>query len=380
VRGKVEWDPPGRAFERAAIVAHSSDRNTYFDAIAKGAIAKRLLRFETEALAEKMTWQPYRDSLDRIYLALRLNPTSRPLGQPLAAEAPFFAETELYRHDRFGSPSHYGAGIAPGLQAMSENTTKSLLLSWDARGQAYPASLGYSFFRDGPVASGWWYGDRLDFDAETRLATTRYRRDTSLVRDRRLETMAGGSVRVWRWFKIGLRAAGETEFDDYRDSVSNSFDTVRADYRLTGSTWSLRPHLAAEWRGAYSASIGLAFTRSRYPMLSEAGGISLDYVLFLNTSNDDWKAEAGFTMLTKAIFITLALDYEENWVPYNPFYALGSSSGAGLAGTLSWKLRPWFEIDATFQATRRLWLAPGYTGGMISDNLLLSAGVTSNFP
>jgi hypothetical protein len=380
VRGKVEWDPPGRAFERAAVVAHASDRNTYFDAIAKGAIAGRLLRFEAEALAEKMLWQPYRDSLDRVYLAARLNPTSRPLGQPLAAEAPLFVETEFFRHDRFASHSRYAAGIAPGLQAMSENTTKSLLLSWNARAQAYPASPGYSFYRDGPVASGWWYGDRMTLDAETRLSTTRYRRDTSLVRDRRLETLVGGSIRVWRWFKMGLRAAGDTEYGDYRDSVSSSFDTVRADYRLTGSTWSLRPQLAAEWRGAYSASLGLSFTRARYPILAEAGGISLANPLYLNTSSDDWKAEAGFTMLTKAIFLTVSLDYEENWVPYNPDYALGSSGGAGLAGSLSWKLRPWFEIDATVQAARRLWLARGYTGGMLSDNLLLSIGVTSDFP
>jgi hypothetical protein len=74
------------------------------------------------------------------------------------------------------------------------------------------------------------------------------------------------------------------------------------------------------------------------------------------------------------------LDYEENRVPYNSIYTLGSSTGAGLAGNLSWKLRSWFELDAAVEATRRLRLAPGYSGGMISDNLLLSAGVTSNFP
>jgi hypothetical protein len=380
VRGKVEWDPPGRALERVAAIAHASDRNAYFDATAKGAALGRLVRFEAEALAEKLLWRPYGDSLDRVYAALRLDPTTRPLGQPVAAEAPMFAETELYRRDRFGAPSHYAAGIVPGVQAMSENTAKSLLLSWDARGYAYPASPGYSFFRDGPVASGWWYGERLVFDAESRFSTTRYRRDTSLVRVRRLETQAGGAVRVWRWLKIGLRAAGETELDDFRDSVRNLFDTVRAEYRLTGSSWSLRPQLSAEWRGAYSASVGLAFTRSRYPALSEAGGIRLDYDLFLNTSNDDWKAEAGFTALTKAIFLTLSVDYEENWVPYNPFYGLGSSGGAGLSGSLSWKLRPWFEVEAAVEATRRTWLAQGFTGGMISDNLLLSAGVTSNFP
>lgn len=380
VRGKLEWDPPGRAFERAAVVAHASDRNAYFDATAKGAVARRLLRFETQVLAEKMLRQPYRDSLDRLFLALRLNPTSRPLGQPLAAEAPLFLSAELFRHDGFASHSQYAAGIAPGLQAMSENTTRSLLLSWDARAQSYPGSPGHSNYRDGPVASGWWYGNRINFDAETRFSTTRYRRDTSMVRQRRLETVAGGTVRLWRWFKIGLRAAGETELDDFLDSVRTSFPALKADYRLTGSTWSLRPQLAAEWRGAYSASLGMGYARSRYPFLTEAGGIILGNPLFLNTSNDDWKAEADFTMLTKAIFLTLSLEYEENWVPYNSFYALGSSGGAGLSGNLAWQVRPWFEIAANVQASRRLWLARGYTFGMISDNLLLSAGVTYNFP
>lgn len=380
VRGKLEWDPAGPAFDQVAAVAQASDRNVYFDATAKGAVARRLLKFDAEALAEKLLWRAYRDSLDRVYLTLRLEPTTRPLGQPLAVEAPAYAETELYRHDRFGSASHYAAGIAPGLQAMSGNTAKSLLLSWKADAFEYPRARGYSFFRDGPVASGWWYGPRLVVEAETRFSTTRYRRDTSLVRDRRLETRAEASWRFWRWFKAGLRAAGESEMDDFRDTVRNLFDTASAEYRLAGATWTLRPQLAAEWLGAYSASVGLGYTRSRYPILTEAGGIRLDNELFLNTSNDDWKAEAGFTMLTKAIFLTLSLDYEESWVPYNPIYTLGSCGGLGVGGNLSWKLRSWFEIDASLEATRRTWLARGYSGGMISDNLLLSAGVTSNFP
>ncbi len=379
-RGKLEWIPAGKIFERVAAVGQASDRNAYFDATAKGALAHRLLRFETEALAEKLLWRPYGDSLDRFYYLLKLDPTTRPLGKPVALEAPLFLETEQYRHDRFGSRSHYAAGIAPGLQAMSENTAKSLLLSWDARGYFYPEQREYSFFRDGPVASGWWYGNRLVFDAESRLSTTRYSRDTSLTRDRRLETEAGASVRVWRWIKAGLRLSGESELDDYKDSVSNSFQTLFADYRLTGSAWTLRPQLSAEWRGAYTATLGLGYTRSRYPFLSEAGGLQLDNVLFLNTSNDDWKAEAGFTILTKAIFLVLSLDYEENWVPYNSIYSLGSSKGFGLGGNLFWKLRPWFEIDASMETTRRLSLAPGFSGGMISDNLQLSVGVTSYYP
>lgn len=380
VRGKLEWNAPGRAFERVAAIAQASDRNAYFDATAWGTTAHRLLRFESEALAEKLLWRTYGDSLDRVYLLQRLEFTTRPLGKPVAVEALAYLETERYRHDRYGSPSHYAAGIAPGLQAMSPNTAKSLLLSWDARGYLYPSVPAYSFFRDGPVASGWWYGDRVNFDAETRFATTRYRRDTSLTRDRRLETEAGGFVRIWRGLKAGMRVSGESEMDDFRDSVRNSLDTVSAEYRLSGSSWTVRPQLSAEWRGAYTATLGLAFSRSRYPILPVVGGILLENGLFLNTSNDDWKAEAGFTMLTKAIFLVLSLDYEENSVPSNPLYTLGSSRGVGMGGNLSWTVRPWFKIDATVEATRRLALAQGYAGGMLSDNLLLSAGVTSYFP
>jgi hypothetical protein len=380
LRSRLEWNPSGKTFERVAAVVQASDQNAYFDLTAKGTTAGRLLRFETEALAEKLMWRPYGDSLDRAYVLQRFEFTTRPLGKAVALEALAFLETEQYRHDRFGSPSHYAAGITPGLQAMSANTAKSLLLSWDARGYLYPGARDYSYFRHGPVASGWWYGDRLVFDAESRLAATRYRRDTSLTRDLRLETQAGASVRIWRGIKAGARVSGESEMDDYRDSVSNSFNSVFADFRLAGSAWTLRPQLSAEWKGAYTAALGLAYTRSRYPLLSEAGGLRLDNVLFLNTSNDDWKAEAGFTMLTKAIFLILSLDYEENWVPYNSIYTLGSSKGLGLAGNLYWKLRPWFQIDATLETTRRLWLTPGFSGGMISNNLLLSAGVTSHFP
>lgn len=380
VRGKLEWDPPGPVFERLAAVAQGSDRNAYFDFTAKGAAWRRLLRFEAEGLAEKLLARAYGDSLDRAYLLLKLEPTTRPLGHPLAFEAPAFLETEMYRHERFGSPSHYAAGIAPGLQAMSGNTAKSLLLSWDLRGSAYPGTPAYSHFRDGPVASGWWYGERLAFDAETRLATTRYRRDTSLVRDRRIETRAAGTVRLWRWFRAGLRVAGDTEMEDYRDTVRTAFDTVAAGYRLTGSSWSVRPELSAEWRGSFSATAGLTFTRARYPLLAEAGGLLLDNELYLNTSSDDWLAEAGFTMLTKAIFLTLTLGYEENRVPYRAIYAVGSSAGASAACNFTWKLRPWFEIDAACEAVRRLRLAEGYAVGMISGNLVLSAGVTSRFP
>ena len=134
VRGKLEWDPPARAVDRLAAVAQGSDRNAYFDFTAKGAALRRLLRFESEALVEKLFWRAYGDSLDRLFLQAKLGPTTRPLGKPVAVEAPAYVETELYRHDRFGSPSHWAAGIAPG----STVTSKPRRSTWRARSSVAP--------------------------------------------------------------------------------------------------------------------------------------------------------------------------------------------------------------------------------------------------
>jgi hypothetical protein len=315
-----------------------------------------------------------------VFLQARIEPTTRPLGLPVAVEAPAVVETELYRHGGFGAQSYRAAGIAPGLQAMSENTGKSILLSWEIRGTQYPDAPAGSNFRDGPVASGWWYGERVALDAETRFSTTRYNRDTSLLRHRRLETVAGGSLRIWRGLKLGLRTSGESDVEDYSDVVDTLFGPVRAEYRLQGSAWSVQPRLTAEWKAAYSATLDFGFTRGRYPVVDSTGNTTLPYPRYLGIDNDDWKAGAGFTMLTKAIFLTLSLDYEVNWVPNPAVYSVGSSKGVGANASLFWKLRPWFEVDATLSATRRLELQAGYSAGNISGNTLLSLGVTSRFP
>lgn len=380
VRAKLEWDPPGRTLDRISAVAQGSDRNAYFEFEGKGAAFGRMLRFEAEALAEKVLWRPSGDSLDRLFLQARLEPTTRPLGHAVAAEAPMIAETELYRHDKFGAQSSWAAGVTPGVQAMSENTAKSILLGWNAHARRYPNSPAYSHFRDGPVASGWWYGDRVALDAETRFSTTRYDRDTSLLRQRRLETMAGGSVRLGRGLKLGLRTAGETDVEDYSDVVDTLFGPARAGYRLQGSTWSVQPRLSAEWAGAYSATLDFAYARARYPVVTEADGTVFAFPRYLSTGNEDWKAGAGFTMLTKAIFLTLSLEYEVNWVPKPAVYSVGSSKGLGGNASLSWKLRPWFEVDASASAVRRLELQEGYASGLISGNTLLTLGITSRFP
>lgn len=379
VRAKLEWELRAGPVERVSAVAQGSDRNAYFDFTTRGAVLRRMLKFEAEALAEKVLWRTSGDSLDRMFLQARLEPTTRPLGLPVAAEAPLVLETELFRHDRFGAQSYRAAGISPGLQAMSENTGKSILLSWEMRGTEYPDAPAASNFRDGPVASGWWFGDRVALDAETRFSTTRYNRDTSLFRHRRLETMAGGSVRVWRGLKLGLRTTGESDVEDYSDVVDTLFGPLQAEYRLQGTAWSLAPRLAGEW-SAYSATLDFSFARGRYPVVSEAGGTTLPYPRYLNVSSDDWKAGAGFTMLTKAIFLTLSLDYEVNWVPNPAVYSVGSSKGLGANASLFWKLRPWFEVDATASATRRLEMQDGYSAGNISGNTILSLGITSRFP
>jgi hypothetical protein len=85
-------------------------------------------------------------------------------------------------------------------------------------------------------------------------------------------------------------------------------------------------------------------------------------------------------MLTKAIFLNFSVDYEVNQVPnLLLIYTVGSSEGAGVNFNLSWKLRPWFEIDGSLIATRRLALAAGFSAGNISDFTQLSLGLTSRF-
>lgn len=381
VRAKLEWDPPGSGFDRLSAETQFSDRNSYFDFVTKGAVLRRMIKFETQALAEKKLWQSYGDSLDRLYLLGRMDLTTRPLGKPLAFEAPGYVAAELFRHEKFGSQSYRSAGITPGLQAMSENTAKFILLSWELRGTQYPSADASSNFSDGPVASGWWYGERLSLDAETRFTTTRYNRDSSLFRTRRLETLAGGSLRTLRWLKLGLRTSGLSDLEDWEESVARSVDTVSVDFRLTGSSWMLRPEVTAEWAGAYSTSLACAFTRGRYPVLEESEGIAFPYPHFITPSSDDWKYQAVFTMLTKAIFMTLSVDYEVNWVPYSPLiYSVGTSKGAGLDCNLHWNLWRWLELDFNSTATRRLELAEGFTSGYISSNTLVSLGLTARLP
>ena len=342
IRAKLEWDPKGRLIDRIATVFQGSDRNAYFDLSGKGSAFGGLLKLEGDGLVEKKLWQTYNDSLDRVFLQARVEGNTRRFGKPVSVVAPAYAETEMYRYDRAGSLSYRALGAAPGLEAVSDNLLKSLILSWDLRRTDYPSSPASSNFRNGPVASGEWYGERITFDAESRFITYAYDRDTSLTRISQLETRAGVFLRALRWLKLGVRTVGESETDDYKDSVDFiNLDRIEADYKLEGSSWSVEPQLVAEWASAYSASLGLGFARGTYPTVNDIDGRVLLFPLYQNYSADDWKAEAGFSILSKAIFLTMSLDYEENWVANPQIYRQGSSKGLGLNSNLFWKIRNW---------------------------------------
>ncbi|MEO6096758.1 MAG: hypothetical protein ABIW76_14090 [Fibrobacteria bacterium] len=390
VRAKLEWDPGGRLMDRVTAVFQGSDRNAYFDLSGKGSAFGGLLKMEADGLVEKKIWfsmedslgrRNYRDSLDRLFLQAQVEGNTRRFGKPLSLVAPAYVETEVYRHDMPGSLSRRAFGALPGLEAVSDDLLKSLIISWDLRRTDYPASPSASNFRSGPVASGEWYGKYLTLDAETRFITYHYNRDTSLTRSNLLETRAGIFFNALDWLKVGVRTVGESETDDYTDSVDlKDFNRVPLEYSLQGSSWSVQPQVVANWASIYSANLGMGFTRGDYPILSVVDGDTLYFPLYQNYSADDWRAMAGISMVSKAIFFTLSLDYEVNWVANPQIYRQGSSKGFGLNGYLFWKFRPWFEIDVGCNATRRTWLADGYSSGNISDNLSLSLGAASRFP
>lgn len=379
IRTKLQWDRRGRLVERITTVFQGSDRNAYFDLAAKGAAFRRMFKFEGDMQAEKRLWQAYGDSLDRLSLLAKLEGNTRALGKPLSLVAPVFAEAQQYRFDnRPGSLSYQAFGAMPGLEAISADLRKSLFLSWELRRTDFPSAASTGNFRNGPVASAEWYGERITLDAETRFQTTRYQRDSSLYRLRQLETRAGVFARLRPWLRAGIRARGGTESEEYRDSVEFAdFNRIPADYRLRGSTLMVQPQLVGEWASSYSFSLSLAYTQARFPILSQVGGSTLQSSRYVEESYDDWKPEAGVTILTKAIFLTLSANYQENTVPYAPLdYTLESSKGFGLNGNLFWKVRPWLEIDFTGMASHRF---KGTKKDRIQDIRSMSLGLTSRF-
>jgi hypothetical protein len=379
VRAKLDWDPKGRLIDRISTLFQGSDRNAYFDVSMKGAAWRRMLKLETAAQAEKMLRQPYGDSVDRIYLQAKLEGNTRALGKPVSIVTPVFGEVQQYRFSRFGTQSYRVLGVTPGLEAISDDLRKSLLLSWEFRDTEYPGARPDGNTRTGPVASAEWYGNRLTIDGETRFQTTRFFRDTSRYRLRELETRGGAFVRTWSRLRAGLRITGNTEVGDYRDSIYLAdFSRIQAEYQLKGSTWMAQPQLIADWNPYVSTTLSLSYTQSRFPILTGLGGAAFQTPKYLEESNDDWKASMGVTVLTQAVFLNLSADYQENWVANSPVYALGSSKGAGLNFDLFWKIRSWIEIDISAAISRsRDW---GALPGRIQNMRSLSAGLTSRFP
>lgn len=379
LRAKLEWDPEGRVFDRVAGVFQGSDRNAYFDFSAKGTAFDRMLKLESEVLAEKRLRQTYGDSLDRAFLRTRMEANTRPLGGPLALVAPVYAEAQKYRFDRLGSNSYLAYGTMPGLEAVSEDLRKSLILSWEVRRTDYPKDRGAGNFRNGPVALAEWYGNRITIDGDARFQTSDYFRDSSRYRLREWETRGGIFFRTWPWLRAGVRTSGATEIGDYRDSLDlTNFSRLEAAYQLKGSVWSVQPQLIAEWARTYALSVYLTFTRGSYPILFHLEGNALQLPKYLEESFDDWKPGASVTILSKAIFLTLSAHYQENWVAYSPEYTLGSSRGMDANCHLYWKFLPWMELDFSGLASRRL--DKGSAPGRIQNMTSVSLGLTSRFP
>src|SRR5690606_19745630 len=355
MRAKMEWDPEGRLIDRIASVFQGSDRNAYFDLSGKGTAFDRMLRLESEVQAEKRLWQPYGDSLDRAFARTRIEANTRSLGGPLSLVVPVYGEAQKYRFDRLGSHSYMAYGAMPGLEAVSEDLRKTLILSWELRRTDYPNDKGAGNFRHGPVALAEWYGNRITIDGDARFHASEYQRDSSRYRLREWETRAGAFVRTWSWLRAGVRTSGATEIGDYRDSLDfTNFSRVEAAYQLKGSEWSVQPQLIAEWTQAYSFSLYLTFTRGSFPILSLLGENALQLPKYLEESFDDWKPGASVTVLSKTIFLTLSAHYQENWVAYSPEYTLRSSRGIGANCHLYWTLLPWLEFDFSGLASRRL--------------------------
>ncbi len=386
VRAKLEWLPTHPLFERVTSWFQGSDRNAYFDFATKGTAWNRLLKVETEGLAEKKLWQPFGDSLDRVFMLAKIEANTRPLGKPVSLVFPVRAELEQFRFDRFGSLSTRSLWTAPGIEAVSENLRKSLSLSWEIKELSYPDAVSASNIRQGPVAWCEWYGDRFSIEAETRFQTYVYERDTSLYKQRDLETRTGIFVKTWPGLKAGIRMLGESEFGEYKDSVGMLIDSaglvtlnqILTRYTLKGSTWSVQPQMVWEWASSYTLTLGLAYGQGNFPAITKVDGQFFEIPKYLETPYEDWRPSLGLIIMAKNIFLNLTADYETNTVPTNALYSLGSSQGVGLDATLFWKLRSWLELELTGIFTRHL--AGSDLPGRIQDMASFSLGFTSRFP
>jgi hypothetical protein len=378
-RAKLEWAPAGHFLNRITSVFQTSNRNVYFDFFGRGEGFGRMLKLETEVLTEKKLWQTYGDSLDRIFLQTKVEGNTRPLGKALSVTLPIRGEVEQFRFNRFGTLSSQSIWSAPGLEAVSEDLRKSLILSWEMNQVFYPSEIQSGNFRHGPVAWAEWYGNRLSIDAESRFQTYRYVRDTSLFQRRELETRASAFVRTWSCLKVGVRTIGASETDNYRDSVDlTTLNRAEAVYQLKGSTWSIEPQMVWEWASTYSLNASVAYGRGNYPVLKYIDGLQLEIEKYLDVPYEDWRPSLSLTILSKTIFLNLAIDYQTNTVPLNSIYSMGSSRGMGFNSNMSWKFRSWMEIDFSCMVERTF--TESTLAGRIQNMTSLSLGITSRFP
>ena len=267
------------------------------------------------------------------------------------------------------------AGIGGGLGGFAEIAFPFLGPAPDGLSGGPSASN----LRNGPAAIGEWYGQRIVIDAETRYINSAYDRDTSLTRITPAGNPRWPFVRIRPWLKIGVRTVGESESEAYVDRWTvPPWIGSRPGFRWKDRCGCVQPQLSRTGLHVF-VPLSLAFTRGAYPILEWLDGRKLLFPLYQNYSADDWKAEAGFSILSKAIFFTVSLDYEENWV------AIPKSTGKvqqrrGPTATCSGKCGPGSRSTSSCRATRRTWLAPGYASGNIVNMMNLSLGLTSRFP
>ncbi|HLP43498.1 MAG TPA: hypothetical protein VK465_18485, partial [Fibrobacteria bacterium] len=334
---------------------------------------------------EKKLWQTYGDSLDRLSFLAVVEADTRSPGSALSASLPLRFEIDQYRADQLGLLSRRSLGAAPAVEAVSADWRRGVLLTWDIRRLDFPDSPPSGFWRHGPSLLANWYGDYFTLEAESQWLDNRYDRDTSLYRSGSWESRAAVFARPWRPLKAGVRLFHSAEDSRYLDTVHvvavSGADTLveaaRARYALSGMRITVQPSITVEWAAVYSASLSLAWSRGRYPMLRETAGRALAFPQYLDEDFEGWKPEATFSILSRRLFLNMSMAYEMHAPAASPHYFQGYSEGLGLVGHCAWKISSSMEIDVSGLWRRRLDNKP--TPGEVQDMTSLSMGLVSRF-
>ena len=391
VRAKLDWLPEDSFLERVTPTFSGSDRRAFFGLAGRGSAFGRILKVSAEALAEKKMWQAYGDSLDRISAHAVVEAGTRPLGKALSVSLPLRGEVEQYRHDRLGLLSRRSLGASPALEAVSADWRKSVMAAWEARVYGFPSSRSSDFLRQGPLVMANWYGDRFSIELEGQVMDDVYRRDTSMFDARIWEGRAYAFVRPFARCKAGLRLQHNGEYSRYADTLRTitlipadtvlgmpadyRVDTLVARYNLQGRVSTVQPVLTVEWASIYSASLSLAYTRGWYSLIRTYGGKDIFPALFIDESYTAWRPEAGFTVLSRKVFLNATAAYELHKPDSSPHYYTGYHEVLGLGGNLSWKLGRFMEMD--FSGLFRTQTKGAASAAL--DMTSISAGITSRF-